>query len=247
MRTGARGKGGTHLMKSTVDQIRARFDRYVDLFSDLTVAQKTAIDSALCLDLIASAAATAVPHAAAVLDVGCGAGNWTLKLLQSLPGLRCTLLDLSQPMLDRATQRVTAAGAKSVEAIQADVRECDFADASFDLIVTGAALHHLRDDSEWDTAFFNFFRWLRPGGSVWLYDLITHESPAVHAVMWKRYGDYLRGVGGDAMVERVFAYIEEEDTPRPVTWQLDHLRAAGFKTVDLLHKNGPFAAYAAFK
>jgi tRNA (cmo5U34)-methyltransferase len=37
------------------------------------------------MELIVQAAATSTPQAQRVLDVGCGAGNYTLKLLQLLP------------------------------------------------------------------------------------------------------------------------------------------------------------------
>jgi hypothetical protein len=43
------------------------------------------------------------------------------------------------------------------------------------------------------------------------------------------------------------AYIELEDSPRPVTWQLDLLRRVGFGQVELLHKNSCFAAFGAVK
>ncbi len=234
-------------MKASVDEIRARFDADVERFSDLNIAQATAIDSALCLDLIAEGVAAHTPNATDVLDIGCGAGNWTIKLLAKLPSLACTLLDLSRPMLDRARERVTAAGAQRVDTVQIDVRQATFADGSLDAIVTGAALHHLRDDAEWDAVFASFHRWLRPGGGVWVYDMVTHEVPAVHATQWQHYGDYLRQLGGQAMADKVFAYIEAEDSPRPLAWQLDRLRAAGFCSVDVLHKNGPFAAYMAAK
>jgi SAM-dependent methyltransferase len=59
-----------------------------------------------CSALVTEAAAATTPHARHVLDVGCGAGNYTLKLLERLPGLDATLIDLSQPMLDRARERV---------------------------------------------------------------------------------------------------------------------------------------------
>ncbi|MGC4030814.1 MAG: class I SAM-dependent methyltransferase [Tepidisphaeraceae bacterium] len=234
-------------MKSSVDEIRARFDADVERFSDLNVAQAAAIDSALCLQLIADGAAGVTPDATDLLDVGCGAGNWTLTLLQRLPKLNCTLLDLSQPMLDRAKERVTAAGGAVKSVIQNDVRGCDFADGSFDLITAGAVLHHLREENEWAETFAKFHRWLRPGGSVWIYDMVYHEVPALHAVQWQRYGDYLRSLGGPAMADKVFAYIDAEDTPRPLAWQLERLRATGFTAVDVLHKNGPFAAFMAAK
>jgi tRNA (cmo5U34)-methyltransferase len=56
--------------------------------------------------LVAEAAAATTPHARHVLDVGCGAGNYTLKLPERLANLDATLIDLSEPMLDRARVRV---------------------------------------------------------------------------------------------------------------------------------------------
>ena len=103
--------------KSSVDEIRSRFDADVERFSDLETGQAAAPDSPLCMDLVTEAAAVVTPDARAVLDVGCGAGNYTLRLLDRLPGLEVTLLDLSRPMLDRAAERVTAAGASAVRTV----------------------------------------------------------------------------------------------------------------------------------
>jgi tRNA (cmo5U34)-methyltransferase len=93
-------------MKATVEQIRQRFDTAVDQFSDLQTGQSAVIDAPFCLELVAQTAATLRPSARELLDVGCGAGNYTLKLLEFLPNLNATLVDLSRPMLDRAKQRV---------------------------------------------------------------------------------------------------------------------------------------------
>src|SRR5690349_11124392 len=154
--------------KSTVDEIRARFDNDVERFSNLETGQSATIDAPLTLDLIVSAAATINPAARSVLDVGCGAGNYTLKLLQQLPDLDCTLTDLSRPMLDRALQRVGAATAGRVTAIQGDIRELELGEAQFDVIMAAAVLHHLRDDAEWHAVFTKLYRALKPGGSFWI-------------------------------------------------------------------------------
>jgi hypothetical protein len=45
----------------------------------------------------------------------------------------------------------------------------------------------------------------------------------------------------------VFDYIDREDSPRPVAYQLDLLRRVGFSEVDLLHKNSCFAAFGGKK
>ena len=65
--------------------------------------------------------------------------------------------------------------------------------------------------------------------------------------MWKRYGDYLTDFKDAAYRDHVFAYIEQEDTPRPLMYQLDLLRKVGFQQVEILHKNSCFAAFGALK
>ena len=47
--------------------------------------------------------------------------------------------------------------------------------------------------------------------------------------------------------DEVFAYVEKEDTPRPLLFQLDLLRQVGFSQVEMLHKNVCFAAFGAVK
>ncbi len=187
------------------------------------------------------------PQARHVLDVGCGAGNYTLMTLQKLPNLDCTLIDLSLPMLERARQRVSAATTGKVETIQADVRELDLGEDRFDLILAAAVLHHLRTDSEWETVFAKFYRCLRPGGAIWISDLIESTVPVIQDVMWRRYGEYLTALKGPEYRDHVYAYVAQEDTPRPLMYQLDLLRRVGFAQVEVLHKNGCFAAFGGIK
>jgi tRNA (cmo5U34)-methyltransferase len=233
--------------KSTPQEIRERFDQDVERFSNLQTGQSATIDAPLVLDLITAAAATINPYATDLLDIGCGAGNYTLKLLEKLSKLNVTLIDLSRPMLDRAVERIGKVARSSITPMQGDIRELSLGEGTFDIILAAAVLHHLRGDGEWEAVFAAFHRALRPGGSVWISDLVTHELPAVHAMMWSRYGDYLKDLKGDAYRDEVFAYVEREDTPRPLTWQLDLLKRVGFRSVDLLHKNSCFAAFGAVK
>jgi len=233
--------------KSTVDEIRQRFDNDVERFSNLQTGQVAAIDSPLGMDLITAAAAAVTPRATSVLDIGCGAGNYCLKLLERLPGLEVTLIDLSRPMLDRAVERTTAAGARSATPIQGDIREIDLGAGRFDIALAASTLHHLRSDAEWREVFANVHRSLRPGGSFWIFDMIEHDDPRVHALMWERYGRYLISVGAESYRDKVFAYIAQEDTPRSLMFQVDALRAAGFAKVEILHKNSCFAAFGGIK
>jgi tRNA (cmo5U34)-methyltransferase len=234
-------------MKSTVEEIRARFDKDVERFSNLDTGQSATIDAPLALELIAEAAAATTPGARRLLDVGCGAGNYSLKLLQALPALEVTLVDLSAPMLARAEQRTTAAGAASVRLVQGDIRDVVLGEAAFDVIVAAAVFHHLRSDDEWRAVFAKLFRALMPGGSLWIFDLVDSEVPALRGATWQRYGRYLESLRGPAYRDDVLAYVEKEDTPRPLTYQLELLKAVGFTAVDVLHKHGCFAAFGAVR
>ena len=233
--------------KSSIQEIRERFDADVERFSVLETGQTATIDAPLAMELITRAALASTPHATTLLDIGCGAGNNTLKLLSLKPGLDCHLLDLSAPMIERARQRVAQAGAGRVAVWEGDFRTVGLPEASFDIVLAAAVLHHLRDEADWEAAFAKVFRLLRPGGSFWITDLVSHEDPAVQELMWKRYGEYLESLGGPAYRDKVFAYIDREDSPRPVGFQMDLLRRVGFARVDLLHKNSCFAALGAVK
>jgi len=234
--------------KSTRAEIADRFDADVERFSNLDTGQATTIDAPLAMELITRAAIACTPAIGAVLDIGCGAGNNTIRLRREYGRpFDCTLLDLSANMLAKARERLAAEQVGHIATRHTALQDADLGDARYDVVLAAASLHHLRDEGEWETAFRNIRRALRPGGSFWITDLVIHETPAVHTLMWARYGDYLRGLGGDAFVDKVFAYIDREDTPRPVTYQLDLLRRVGFRSVDLLHKNSCFAAFGAVK
>jgi tRNA (cmo5U34)-methyltransferase len=150
-------------------------------------------------------------------------------------------------MLDRARERVSRATSGRITTVQADIREARMADGEFDIVLAAAVLHHLRTDQEWRDVFTALYRALRPGGSLWVFDLVESSIPAVGRLMRRRYGEYLTGLKDETYRDHVFAYVEKEDTPRPLLFQLDLLRQVGFAQVEVLHKNVGFAAFGAVK
>jgi tRNA (cmo5U34)-methyltransferase len=233
--------------KATVEQIRARFDADVERFSKLETGQQAAMDAPVILDVVAGSAACHIRRHGKLLDIGCGAGNFTLRVLSQVSPLDCVLVDLSQPMLDRACERVTAANAGKVETIQSDMRELSFNSAFFDLILAGQVLHHLREDAQWEAMFASFHRWLRPGGALFIADLVAYDDPAIQSLMQARYAEHLESLGGPEYRDKVLAYVDEEDSPRSVKYQFDLMAKAGFTEYDVLHKNALFVAYYAKK
>jgi tRNA (cmo5U34)-methyltransferase len=229
-------------LKASIDQIRARFDKDVERFSNLETGQSSTVDAPLVMELIAQCVRASHPEGRSLLDLGCGAGNFSLRLRQELPQLKVTLVDLSQPMLDRAMERLRA----DCRALQGDLRTAQWG-GGYEIVVATAVLHHLRTDDEWRSVFNKIHACLAPGGTFWVADLVCHEISEVQKVMWSRYGDYLEALKGREYRDHVFDYIDFEDTPKPLTFQLEQVRRAGFTAIDVIHKNSCFAAYCARK
>ncbi|WP_296704198.1 class I SAM-dependent methyltransferase [Algoriphagus sp.] len=235
------------MKKSTVDEIRERFDKDVERFSNLETGQIATIDAQISLELITEAAKRLVPNAKNVLDIGCGAGNYTLKMLSKLPGLNCTLVDLSSPMLQKAEERISQVAKGKVKCIQADIRVAQLEDHGYDIILAGAVLHHLRDDEDWESTFTKLYHLLKPGGCLMISDLITQENPILDEYTWERYGDYLEDLVDKDYSEKVLAYVAKEDSPRSMSFQLELMKKVGFSSTEILHKNMCFGAFGGVK
>ena len=235
------------MKKSTVDEIKQRFDNDVERFSNLDTGQVSTIDAKISLELITEASKRIVPNAENVLDIGCGGGNYTLMMLTKIANLNCTLVDLSKPMLDAAFERVSLKTTNKVTILQGDIRDVVLPENQFDIILAGAVLHHLRDDEDWETTFIKLFKRLKPGGCLMISDLITQDTEILNDYTRERYGDYLESLNGKEYRQKVLDYIAKEDSPRSMNFQLDLMKQVGFRKVEILHKNMCFGAFGGIK
>ena len=96
------------------------------------------------------------------LEIGAGTGYFTLNLMQDgvIEAGVCT--DVSPGMLAALEANAERLGL-DVETVACDAAALPFADASFDLVLGHAVLHHL---PQLDRAFAEFARVLRPGGAL---------------------------------------------------------------------------------
>ena len=98
-----------------------------------------------------------------VLDYGCGIGNWGVLL--ATEGAQVTLLDLSPVAIEVGLRFARINGvAERVRALARNASDLScFADAEFDLIHAGAALHHTL---KYPGALEELVRVLKPGGTL---------------------------------------------------------------------------------
>lgn len=127
------------------------------------------------------------------------------------------------------------------------MRNLDLPDNHFDIVLAAATLHHLRDDDDWELMFTKIYKALKPGGSFWVSDLIAHQSDVITKLFEDRYGSYIETLGGPEYRRKVEDYVNFEDTPRSLNYQLALLAKVGFSNIDVLHKNSCFAAFGTIK
>lgn len=233
--------------KSTTKEIKERFDNDVERFSNLETGQQAIIDAPLMMDLLSNAAAKTTPHAKRLLDIGCGAGNQTIKTLRIINGIDCDLIDLSLPMLEKARERISREKSGKINLLQGDLRQIDLGTERYDIVLAAAVLHHLREGADWKHVFKKIYNAIRFNGSFWISDMVFHELPEIQKLMWKRYGEYLEALAGKDYREQVFRYIDKEDSPKTLTYQIALMEKVGFKKIEVLHKSSCFAAFGGIK
>ncbi len=96
------------------------------------------------------------------LEIGAGTGYFSLNLLQAGVLQEATCTDISAGMVTTLAANARRLGLE-VKTAWADAESLPFADASFDLVLGHAVLHHLPD---LPGAFAEFRRVLRPGGRM---------------------------------------------------------------------------------
>ena len=233
--------------KSTPEAIRENFDQQVERFSNLETGQTTAIDSPLCMELVARSAALHTPNATRILDLGCGGGNYAVKVTSLLPHVDCVLIDLSENMLEKAQQRVRENTTGTVTAIRGDYRDITLEENSYDIITAGTTLHHLRGDQDWEGVFTKIFKSLKKGGSFWINDIVIGETEEINQMMLGGWIAVLQKQISQEEIELFMGKYESEDTPRTLSYQLELMKQVGFSKTILLHKHFNFAAFGAIK
>jgi SAM-dependent methyltransferase len=99
-----------------------------------------------------------------VLEIGCGTGAVTLPLADAVGGNgRVVAVDISEPMLDVARQRVSGRGLNNVNLLLGDAQVFAFEPGSFDVVTSRMGVMFFDDPV---VAFRNIASALKPGGRL---------------------------------------------------------------------------------
>ena len=149
-----------------------------------------------------------------ILDVGVGTG---LSLSDYSSATRLCGVDISEPMLRKAQQRVRALGLTNVETLAVmDAKNLAFPDGFFDAVVAQYVITAVPDP---ERTLDDFIRVLKPGGELILVNHIGAETgprrlfelafaPLARRLGWRpefpwaRLVDWAAGHGGVSLTER---------------------------------------------
>ena len=189
----------------------------------------------------------AIPHdhlVEHVLDIGCGNGIVTDRLMSKYGGSKYTLVDASAEMLALCRQRFLD---RRVDYIQSYFSEFDFPIATYDLAVAGFSLHHC-DGEEKQQLFKKIHTALKPGGLFVISDLFINKSDEDHPALLKEWEAHVRNhnPGGNKwawLMEHYAAFDRPDNLENQRTW----LIKAGFSEVKIICEKGHWINLCAVK
>ena len=179
---------------------------------------------------------------ARVLDVACGTGLMSLAALRATGGkVTLTGVDPSPGMAAHARARVT------MEFHEGIAEALPVPDAAFDFLMMGYALRHVPD---WDIAFREFARVLRPGGRLLILELTKPQNIFGRALFHAYFGWLLPVLGcivsGNRGAWRLYRYYwRTMDHARPPSQVVAALQRAGLAAEQATY--GPFTEITAVR
>ncbi|MGI0053817.1 MAG: class I SAM-dependent methyltransferase [Thermoplasmata archaeon] len=166
-------------------------------------------------------------RAISLLELGCGTGTLTARLLSGFPHAQLTAVDLSEEMI-RQARRKTRAWSDRVEFQRAPFTELALA-GPFDAVVSALAIHHLTDPQK-RRLFGRVARWLPTGGYFGIADDHLPEDPLFdlrfRQVLPEIGGPESPGPGGEP--SGAWRAHDPFDHPATLARELEMLRQAGF-------------------
>jgi ubiquinone/menaquinone biosynthesis C-methylase UbiE len=131
-----------------------------------------------------------VKHGDRVLDIGCGTGNLTLTAKSYAgPAGRVYGIDAAPEMIEAAKKKASRYGRGVVFEVGL-IEELACPDATFDVVISRLAIHHLPDDLK-RKGIVEILRVLKPGGHLLIADFKPPDNPILKHLTSALVGSYM--------------------------------------------------------
>jgi tRNA (cmo5U34)-methyltransferase len=184
------------------------------------------------------------PADARVLDLGAGTGALSTAVLEGLPGVRITLLDVDRDMLAEARRRLEPFGDRVAFLERSFLEPLPDADA----VIASLALHHVHDLEAKTELYARIRDALTPGGVMLNLDAAVSEGARLNQLVFDRMAERMGDHGiTDGEARRHFAAWAQEDRYFPLDAELRAMRDAGFEEVECVWRRGLSAVTCALR
>ncbi len=219
-------RGGAHSVRRHLDVDAGDYDvqirRLIPYYDDMIA---TGVELLVAL----------VPADAHVLDLGGGTGALSSAVLDGLPGVRVTVLDVDRDMLREAQRRL----ARFADRVA--FREGSFLDPlpAADAVIASLALHHVHDLASKTALYREIHDALSPGGVLLNLDAAVAADGRLNDLVFDRMAARMGDHGiTDPEARGHFAAWADEDRYFPLDAELSALRQAGFDEVECFWRRG---------
>jgi tRNA (cmo5U34)-methyltransferase len=185
------------------------------------------------------------------LDLGAGTGAASRAILQVYPQATGILADFSAEMM-RAGESLMQPFAGRYRYVEFDMTTGEWPaglPAKLDAVVTSMCVHHLTDERK-QALFGGIFGHLSPGGWYFNYDPVGTADPAIRAT-WERVADVEDPEGArtrhNRTPEQLARWQNHVRYIIPLDRQLEYLRAAGFRGIDVYWKKLENVIYGGYR
>ena len=185
------------------------------------------------------------------LDLGAGTGAASRVILEVYPRSTAILADYSAEMM-RAGEQPMQPFAGRYRYVEFDMTTGEWPaamPAALDAVVTSMCVHHLNDERK-QGLFAEIFGYLAPGGWYMNYDPVSTADPMTQAT-WERVNDRDDPA---AAVRRLHRTPEQQARWHnhvrfiiPLDRQLEYLRSAGFRGIDVYWKRLENVIYGGYR
>lgn len=201
-----------------------------------------------CQDLAARWCLEFAQEHSNIYDLGCSTGTFLWRLAKRLAPekkLRLIGIDLSEPMLEKARQKLQFSDA-DWELRRGDLDgPLDLADAS--VAVMNYTLQFIPPERR-PVVMEKIFRGLHPGGALVLIEKVASEHGELDPALMKFYHEFKRDRGySNLEIARKREALENVLIPWKTSQNMDLLKNAGFRAVEVFFRWNNFAGFIALK
>lgn len=210
-------------------------------------------------EMLSAIALCVPPESKRILELGCGTGELTRKVLQQCPKAEIITVDYSPRMIDFVQEKMENQGEdQRIETIQLDFGAWAKNEAgsdlgnNFDAIISSLAIHHLSDDMK-VTLFQKIASSLNPKGCFWNCDPLLPEFEELSDVYQQSRQRWAQkqGIDLDAVRSKIGKSetqgYSSQDQLATLDSQLEMLKKAGFSKTAVIWKYYNMAVFGGIR